>query len=88
MILQLNPSIPVYIPKFEAEGYAFALESSSIQNYLIFHIFMDKSGEVWSLPQTDVRACINYSAGRSSINKESKSVYIDKLKKDGNIKPE
>jgi hypothetical protein len=41
---------------------------------------MDGSGEIWSLPQTEVRGTINYSALRKTINKDKKSVHIDKLK--------
>jgi len=77
---QLNPMLPVYVVPFEKEGYCFAIESSSLENCLTFHIIMDGSGEIWSFPQTEVRGTINYSALRKTINKDKKSVYIDKLK--------
>ncbi len=82
MFIQLNPTIPVYVPKFDMEGYAFALESNSLEHYLMFHIIMD-NGEIWSLPQVQVRGCINYSAMRNKINKSEKSEFIDKLKSNG-----
>ena len=77
---QLNPMLPVYVVPFEKEGYCFAIESYSLENYLMFHIIMDGSGEIWSFPQTEVRGTINYSALRKTINKDKKSVHIDKLK--------
>lgn len=81
MIMQLDPMLPVYIPEFEKEGYAFAIESNGPENYLIFHIIVDGSGEIWSMDNTKVRGCINYTQGRPVINKELKSAHLDKLKK-------
>jgi hypothetical protein len=80
MLIELSNPLPVYIPEFDREGYAFALESFGMENYLMFHIIVDGSGEIWSLDNTRVRGCINYSARRPEINKDLKSVHLDKLK--------
>jgi len=79
MLLQLNPMLPVYIPKFDIEGYAFMIESVSQEHYLLLSIACD-NGEIWILPNTEVRFCINYTQQRARINKGPSSEFINKLK--------
>jgi len=67
MMLQLDPMLPVYVPKFKMEGYAFLVTKESQEHYTIFTVAMD-NGEVWDLSNREVRFCKNYSADRPIIN--------------------
>ena len=82
MLLQLEPMIPVYIPKFDTEGYAFLVETLTQEHYTLFTVSLD-NGEIWILPNTEVRFCINYTQQRARINKGAKSEFIDRLKANG-----
>jgi hypothetical protein len=74
-LIQLKPMIPVFVPEFNLEGFAFLVESLSEEHYTYFTIAMD-NGEIWTLDNTKVRFCINKSQNRNRINKESKSELI------------
>lgn len=64
MITQLNPMIPVTIPsKDNARGYAFALIDYSQEHDVVWGVALD-SGEVWWVPNPDVRIDTNWSMGR------------------------
>jgi hypothetical protein len=66
-MLQLNPSIPVMIvSKKYAKGRAFALIDYSIEEHIIWGIALDASGEVWWVPNSDVRFQSNWTAGRTT----------------------
>lgn len=67
MMLQLNPMLPVYIPRFNMEGYAFLVTKESQEHYTMYSIALD-NGEIWDLSNREVRFCINYSMDRSNIN--------------------
>lgn len=74
-LLQLKPMIPVFIPEFNMEGFAFLVESLSEEHYTYFTIAMD-NGEIWTLDNTKVRFCINRTQNRNKINKDIKSQLI------------
>lgn len=61
MILQLDPTIPVFTPK--GEGYAVALIDYSQEHTTLWKVILD-TGEVWDFPQSEVRGCWNYSMER------------------------
>ena len=71
MITQLNPTIPLRSEK--ASGEAIAVIDYSIEHDLMWVIIDDKTGEIWCVPNKDVRAYTNYSVGRN-LNKEIKDV--------------
>lgn len=63
-MLQLNPSIPVIVTtKDNAEGLAFALIDYSIEHHVIWGIALN-NGEVWWVPNKDIRFQSNWTAGR------------------------
>ncbi len=78
MILQLNPMIPVYVPRFNIEGYAFLVTQFSQEHHLLFTVALD-NGEIWELNNKEVRFCKNISMEREKINKEvGKSEFLSK----------
>lgn len=64
MLTQLSPPIPFYVVSKDDTGVAYAVIDYSPEHNLIWVIAMDKSGEIWSCPNSDVRAVKNYSVGR------------------------
>lgn len=65
MFKQLNPTIPVYIKSKEKTGYALAVIDYSQEHDLIWIVALDESGEMWCVPNADIRAVKNYSIGRN-----------------------
>lgn len=63
-ILQLNPTIPVYIPEDDEKGQAIFIIDPSTENHLLWVIAMDKTGEIWTLPNPSVRLQWNITMGR------------------------
>ena len=63
MITQLNPTIPLKSEK--ASGECIAIIDYSIEHDLMFVIIDDATGQIWTVPNPDVRAFANYSAGRN-----------------------
>lgn len=78
IMIQLEPTMPVYVPKFEMEGYAFLATRHSQEHYLILSIIMD-NGEIWELPSPEVRACKNITMQRSKLNKNLDTEFKDKI---------
>jgi len=60
---QLDPTIPLQSDK--ASGEAVAVIDYSIEHDLMWVIIDDTTGQVWTVPNRDVRAYANYSAGRN-----------------------
>lgn len=60
--------IPVYVPRFKMEGYAFLVDRHSQEHYTVFTVAMD-NGEIWELSNREVRFCKNDTMDRHSINK-------------------
>lgn len=65
-LTQLNPTIPLRSPR--ASGEAIAVIDYSIEHDLMWVIVDDKTGQVWTVPNAEVRAYVNYSAGRTSAD--------------------
>lgn len=63
MFYQLNPTIPLRSPK--ASGEAIGVIDYSVEHDLMWVIIDDATGEIWTVPNRDVRAYANYSAGRN-----------------------
>ncbi len=76
LILQLDPMIPVYVPRFDMEGFAFIATRYSQEHYIVFTIALD-NGEIWELDNRYVRFCKNVT-----VDRESK-IDFGKLRNDG-----
>lgn len=66
MLTQLNPTIPVVV-KDRGHGYAVAVIDYSQEHHLLWIVAMDLTGEVWTVPNPDIRMQFNYSVGRIPI---------------------
>jgi hypothetical protein len=64
MLLQLNPPIPVYVPSKQQTGLAHILIDYGPEFHLIWTVVMDLTGEVWSLPNPEIRGQKNITMGR------------------------
>jgi hypothetical protein len=62
MFTQLNPSIPMNTPK--GSGLALAVIDYGLEHSLLWVVAIDDTGEVWCVPNADVRMQKNWSAGR------------------------
>ena len=69
IMLQLNPMLPVYVPRFKMEGYAFLVTQFSQEHRLLFCVALN-NGEIWELNNTEMKFCSNVSMERD-INKGS-----------------
>ena len=63
MILQLNPTIPIWRVKDGMNGYAFMVIDYSQEHNLLFVCAMD-DGEIWTLCNQEIRIQKNISLGR------------------------
>lgn len=66
MFYQLRPSIPLRSPK--ASGEAIAVIDYSKEDDLLWVIVDDETGQLWWVPNGEVRAYKNYSIGRKAID--------------------
>jgi hypothetical protein len=64
MILQLNPSIPVYICSKNVTGECVGWIDYSKEDDLLWIVALDTTGEVWIEPNNNIRLLKNYSIGR------------------------
>ena len=62
MLTQLNPPIPMDTPK--GSGLALAVIDYGLEHNLLWVVGIDDTGEVWCVPNADVRMQKNWSAGR------------------------
>lgn len=65
MMLQLNPTIPIFRVKDSMKGFAFMVIDYSQEHNLLFVCAMD-NGEIWTLSNQDVRIQKNVSLGRNT----------------------
>lgn len=63
-MLQLNPPLPMNTPK--GEGYAHVLIDYGPESDLYWTVFITATGEVWTFPNSEVRASKNVTLGRVS----------------------
>jgi hypothetical protein len=61
-LLQLNPPLPVETPK--GPGLAHVLIDYGIEHDLLWVVFIDHTGECWTVRNREVRAVENWTAGR------------------------
>jgi hypothetical protein len=62
-IIQLDPTIPVYV-EGRGTGHAIGWIDYSQEHHLLWIVAFDNTGEVWTLPNPEVRLQINISIGR------------------------
>jgi deoxyxylulose-5-phosphate synthase len=62
MLTQLEPTIPVETAK--GRGYAFAVIDYGQEHHLLWVVAMDETGEIWSIPNPEVKVQRNWSMGR------------------------
>lgn len=67
-MLQLSPMIPVYVPRFKMEGFAFLVHSESQEHYLLFTVALD-NGEIWTLNNKEIRFVKNVTMERDNLIK-------------------
>ena len=69
-ILQLNPPLPVYVAN-KGDAICHFLIDYGPESHLYWVCFMDDSGEIWTLDNTQVRAQKNISLGRTLDTKNN-----------------
>jgi hypothetical protein len=63
MMIQLNPMITVWT-KERGYGYALGWKDYSQEHNMLWIIAFDDTGEIWEVPNPQVRLQKNYSMGR------------------------
>jgi hypothetical protein len=59
---QLEPTIPMQTSK--GDGLAFAVIDYGIEHNLLWVVALDDNGEIWCVPNSEVRVSPNWSIGR------------------------
>lgn len=73
MILQLNPSIPMIVTSKENRaGEAIFLWERSPEHFCYWGIVLDDTGEIWWVPNNEVRVMHCWTTGRPP-RKEAKN---------------
>ena len=62
MFTQLAPSIPLTTSK--GDGLAIAVIDYGMEHNLLWVVALNTSGEIWCVPNNEVRISANWSAGR------------------------
>lgn len=65
MTLQLNPPLPVFVPG-RGTGLAHFLIDYGPEHHQYWTIAFDAGGELWTLPNPQVRLQINRTMGRTA----------------------
>ncbi len=69
MIIQLNPPIPISTPK--GKGLAWLVVDYGCEHHLMWTVAINETGEIWTYPNTEVRAEKNITMGRIATLKEN-----------------
>ena len=86
MILQLNPMLPVIVTsKDNRKGYACLVTEHGEESYKMWSVIMDDSGEVWDVPNPEIRVQPNWTLGRrikeeGALDRTPPDNYIRNLK--------
>jgi hypothetical protein len=67
MLLQLKPTIPLDTPK--GSGLAIFVNDLSEEHNLLWTVIIDKTGEIWTFENPQVRGTKNITFGRIIDNK-------------------
>ena len=66
-MLQLNPPLWLETPK--GVGLAHLVTWDSPEHSLFWTVFIEASGQIWTFENEKVRACRNYTLGRTAPEK-------------------
>jgi hypothetical protein len=72
MMLQLNPMIPIVRVSDKMKGYVFMVIDYSQEHDILFTCAMD-NGEIWTLPNKEIRFDKNISLDRKVISYKNPS---------------
>jgi len=72
MMLQLNPMIPIVRVSDKMKGYVFMVIDYSQEHDILFTCAMD-NGEIWTLPNKEIRFNKNISLDRKVISYKNPS---------------
>lgn len=61
-MLQLNPPLPMTTPR--GPGLAHFCIDYGPESHLMWVVFLDETGECWTVPNPEVRMTSNWSLGR------------------------
>lgn len=61
---QLNPGIPVASPE-KGKGVALAVIDYGPEHHLIWVTAIDATGEIWAIPNPEIRVQKNWTMGRT-----------------------
>jgi hypothetical protein len=64
MFTQLNPPIPMFVPERDENGLAYGVIDYGIDHSLTWVVFLNRTAEIWCLPNSRVRGIENITAGR------------------------
>ena len=67
MTTQLNPPIPVFVTG-KGNGLAHLVVDYGPEHHLMWVVFMDRGGEIWTLPNPLVRGQVNITMGRTAAD--------------------
>lgn len=63
--IQLNPPLPVIVTSRKNEsGQAIMVNSLSTEQNALWCVIMDKTSEIWWVPNPEIRAQKNWTMGR------------------------
>lgn len=67
MLVQLNPQIPIWHEAY-GEGYALGWKDYSQDHHMLWICAFSETGEVWEIPNHEIRVQWNYSMERRKPN--------------------
>lgn len=67
MMLQLKPAIPVHTPR--GDGEAWFIIDYSPEHKLMFVVCLDKTGQIWTFPNHEIRGLKNVTIERNEVEK-------------------
>lgn len=62
-LLQLDPALPIFVPRLGQFGFVHVLRDDGIEHDTLFLCWLN-DGTIWWLPQSQVRGCENATIGR------------------------
>lgn len=85
MMMQLNPTLPVFSIKHNLNGFAFAIIDYLQEHYVLFLVGLN-NGEIWCLSNRDVRLQGNDALHRISASLKAKNVKEEEVKESKKLK--
>lgn len=64
-MIQLDPMLPLETQR--GKGFAFALIDYSQEHDTLYKVIISATGEIWDIPQSQVRGVVNISMGRPNV---------------------